>query len=96
MSGTNGTKKSLYEILGVNKDADIETIKKKYRELAKKYHPDKNTHNKEENEKKFKEIAEAYEVLSDEEKRQAIGRKGGFGNGYLEVTVWISYRSNLL
>ena len=59
--------KDYYEILGVDKKADEATIKKAYRKLAKKYHPDTNPDNK--SEEKFKEIGEAYEVLSDKEKR---------------------------
>ena len=57
-----------YKILNVKKQATQEEIKKSYHKLALKYHPDKND-NKEEAEKKFKEIVEAYEVLSDENKR---------------------------
>ena len=56
--------KDYYEVLGVDKNADDETIKKAYRKLAKKYHPDTNAGNAEA-EKKFKEISEAYAVLSD-------------------------------
>ena len=61
--------KDYYEVLGVDKNADDETIKKAYRKLAKKYHPDTNAGNAEA-EKKFKEISEAYAVLSDKEKRK--------------------------
>lgn len=64
------SKKDYYEVLGVEKTATADEIKKAYRKLAKKYHPDANSDNKEEAEKKFKEIAEAYEVLSDEGKRK--------------------------
>ena len=54
-----------YEILGVNKDANENEIKKAYRSLAKKYHPDLNPDNKEEAEQKFKEASAAYEILRD-------------------------------
>ncbi len=64
-----------YEILGVARDADDSTIKKAYRKLAMKYHPDRNPDNKEA-EEKFKEIGEAYEVLSDADKRAAYDRMG--------------------
>ena len=84
-----GSKRDYYEVLGVGKDADDSALKKAYRELAKKYHPDVNPGN-EESEKKFKEASEAYAVLSDAEKRRqydqfghaafdAGGGPGGFG-----------------
>ncbi|XP_028249879.1 dnaJ homolog subfamily B member 2 isoform X2 [Parambassis ranga] len=65
-----------YSILGVSKTATQEDIKKAYRKLALKWHPDKNPENKEEAERKFKELAEAYEVLSDTSKRDAYDRYG--------------------
>jgi DnaJ-class molecular chaperone len=64
-----------YSILGVSKNASGGDIKKAYRKLAVKYHPDKNPGNKEA-EEKFKQINEAYEVLSDEEKRKKYDRFG--------------------
>ncbi len=64
-----------YDVLGVAKDADEATIKKAYRKLAMKYHPDRNPDDKEA-EQKFKEIGEAYEVLSDADKRAAYDRMG--------------------
>lgn len=61
--------KDYYKILEVNRDANLDEIKKSYRKLAIKYHPDKNPNNKEA-EEKFKEIAEAYDVLSDPDKKR--------------------------
>ena len=77
-------KKDYYEILGVEKTANDEELKKAYRKMAKKYHPDANPDNKEEAEKKFKEVNEAYEVLSDAKKRKMYDQFGtvdpqGFG-----------------
>src|SRR5437870_1495342 len=64
-----------YEILGVPRSAKEEEIKKTYRKLARKYHPDLNPNNKQ-SEEKFKEIQEAYEVLSDPEKRRRFDQLG--------------------
>lgn len=69
------TTQDYYEILGVKRDASQEEIKKTYRRLARKYHPDLNPGDKN-SEKKFKEINEAYEVLSDEKKRSEYDQFG--------------------
>ena len=83
-------KRDYYEVLGVNKSANKDEIKKSYRKLAFKYHPDKNKGNKSA-EEKFKEASEAYHVLSDDKRKanydqfghaafQGAGGQGGFGN----------------
>ena len=71
-------KRDYYEVLGVNKNASPDDIKRAYRRMAMKYHPDKNPNNKEA-EAKFKECAEAYEVLSDKEKRSRYDQFGHDG-----------------
>jgi molecular chaperone DnaJ len=77
-------KRDYYKVLGVDKDASQSEIKKAYRKLVKKYHPDHN--DSPDAEEKFKEVGEAYEVLSNEEKRRAYDQYGhaatqGFGGG---------------
>ncbi|WP_432719275.1 molecular chaperone DnaJ [Jeongeupia wiesaeckerbachi] len=86
------SKKDFYDVLGVNRDAADDDIKKAYRKLAMKYHPDRNPDSKEA-EEKFKEAKEAYEILSEPQKRAAYdqyghagvdpqaGMGGGFGGG---------------
>ena len=71
-------KRDYYEVLGVAKNASAEEIKKAYRKLAVKYHPDKNPGNKEA-EEKFKEAAEAYSILSDADKKARYDQFGHAG-----------------
>ena len=73
-------KRDYYEVLGVSKNADATEIKKAYRKLALKYHPDKNPGDKEA-EEKFKEAAEAYDVLSNDDKRRRYDQFGHAGMG---------------
>lgn len=68
-------KRDYYEVLGISKSADAAAIKKAYRKLAKKYHPDTNPGNKE-TEQKFKEVTEAYTILSDPEKKKLYDQFG--------------------
>ena len=86
-------KRDYYEVLGVGKSATADEIKKAYRKLAKKYHPDLNPDDKEGAEAKFKEATEAYEVLSDADKKQRYDQfghaafdqtagGGGYGGGF--------------
>ncbi len=72
--------KDYYKILEVDRNASDDEIKKSYRKMAKKYHPDKNQGSKE-HEEKFKECAEAFEVLSDPEKKNQYDQFGTVGNG---------------
>ena len=83
--------KDYYAILGVDKNASDEEIKKAYRKMAKKWHPDANPDNRKEAEEKFKEVGEAYSTLSDPQKRRmydqfgtagANGSYGGFNGGF--------------
>ncbi|GAV64694.1 DnaJ domain-containing protein/BTAD domain-containing protein/TPR_11 domain-containing protein [Cephalotus follicularis] len=84
-------RKDWYKILGVSRTASISEIKRAYKKLALQWHPDKNVNNREEAEAKFREIAAAYEVLGDEEKRtrfdrgediEDMGMGGGGGGGF--------------
>ena len=95
-------KRDFYEVLGVQKSVSADELKKAYRQMAKKYHPDLHPNDKEA-EQKFKEINEAYEVLSDADKRAkydqfghagvdpnygaGAGYGGGYGGGYTNVDI---------
>ncbi|MEK9826008.1 MAG: DnaJ domain-containing protein, partial [Methylotenera sp.] len=72
------SKKDYYEVLGVGRDASEDEIKKAYRKLAMKYHPDRNPDNPKA-EEQFKEAKEAYEILSDDQKRAAYDQYGHAG-----------------
>ena len=80
-------KRDYYEVLGIDKNADEATIKRAFRQQAKKNHPDLNPGDKEA-EERFKEVNEAYQVLSDPQKKAQYdqfgfdGPQGGFGGGY--------------
>ena len=90
-------KRDYYEVLGLDKSADVAAIKKAYRKLAKKYHPDTNAGNPQA-EEKFKEVTEAYNVLSDEEKKKLYDRFGhaafeeGAGDGHFHGDPQGSYQ----
>ena len=102
--------KDYYSVLGVDKNASEDEIKSAYRKLAKKYHPDLNKDNPEAAEK-FKEVNEAYEVLSDKQKRSNYdqfgsadganfsdffgGGNGGFSGGYRCMVIIGKYRRYL-
>lgn len=92
-------KRDYYEVLGVDKNATDEELKKAYRKMAKKYHPDANPDNKKEAEAKFKEVNEAYETLSDSQKRKMYDQFGpdgpqGFGGGTGGPGGYYSYSSS--
>ncbi|MCQ2345934.1 MAG: molecular chaperone DnaJ [Paludibacteraceae bacterium] len=90
-------KRDYYEVLGVNKNATTDEIKKAYKKMALKYHPDRHINDSEQDKKaaeeKFKEAAEAYEVLSDAQKRQrydqfghaGMSGAGGFSGGFTDI-----------
>ncbi|NLX19119.1 MAG: DnaJ domain-containing protein, partial [Desulfobulbus sp.] len=84
-----------YQILGVDKNATADEIKKAYRKLALKYHPDKNPGNKKA-EEQFKKISEAYAVLSDQEKRQQYDTFGsaGFRQRYTQEDIFRNFDLN--
>ena len=85
------TKRDYYEILGVKKNANLDEVKKAYRELALRYHPDRVPHEqKKEAEEKFKEISEAYAVLSDSQKRALYDQYGhsGIDQRYAEEDIF--------
>jgi molecular chaperone DnaJ len=86
------TLKDYYQILGIKRDAVSEDIKKAFRQLALRYHPDQNPGNQKESEEKFKEINEAYEVLSDEHKRQYYDHLigwSGYGQNTTRDSDWL-------
>ena len=90
-------KKDYYEVLGVPKDATEEQIRKAYKKLAIKWHPDKNPDNRKQAEEKFKEIGEAYSVLSDPQKRNQYDNGGfsfadfGFDDGFDPMEIFKSF-----
>ena len=85
------SKRCYYEVLGVERNAPDEEIKKSYRRLAMQYHPDRNPGNREA-EEKFKEAAEAYEVLCDAEKRDIYNRYGHEGLSGVGYRVpWLAH-----
>ena len=80
-------KRDYYEVLGVARDASADEVKRAFKKLALRYHPDRNPDDRKGAEERFKEVAEAYEVLSDAEKRQRYdryGHEGLRGTGFRE------------
>ncbi len=93
------SKKDYYEVLGVEKSASKEDLKKAYRKLAMQYHPDRNPDDKEA-EERFKEAAEAYEILSNDDKRANYDRFGhnglrGGGQGFSDINDIFSHFSDI-
>ena len=80
--------RDFYEILGVQKNASEEEIKKSYRKLAMKYHPDRNKDDKE-SERKFKEVSAAYEILSNPIKRREYDLTGNINNYNFLIIFYI-------
>src|SRR6185295_2714245 len=89
-------KRDYYDVLGVSKSANADEIRKAHRKLVRQYHPDVNKNNKAA-EEKFKEITEAYDVLSDEQKRKSYDQfghagAGGMGGGDIDPDMYEAYR----
>ena len=82
------SKRDYYEVLGVPKDADEDALKKAYRKLAKKYHPDANPGDKEA-EAKFKEASEAYSVLSDPQEALGQAAVGAASAALILAGIWV-------
>jgi molecular chaperone DnaJ len=95
------TKRDYYDVLGVSKTASVDEIKSAYRKLAKEYHPDMNPNDRKAAEEKFKELSEAYEVLSDAKKRQVYDQYGheaanrNFGPGGFDFRRDFTHTSDL-
>ena len=93
----SSNKKDYYEVLGVPKDATEDQIRHAYKKLAVKWHPDKNPDNKKQAEEKFKEISEAYSVLSDPKKKREYDNGGfdfegfGFDDGFDPFEIFNSF-----
>ena len=88
--------KDYYAILGVSRNATDEELKKAYRKLALKWHPDRNKDNKKVAEEKFKDISQAYEVLSDKEKRKIYDQFGEvdvkkYNKKFIPTDGWVDY-----
>lgn len=86
------SKRDYYETLGVSRDASEADLKKAYRRLAMKHHPDRNSDNSAESEAKFKEAKEAHEVLSDAKKRAAYDQYGHAGVDPSMGATWCGRR----
>lgn len=89
------SKRCYYEVLGLKKTASNDEVKKAFRKLAVKWHPDKNPDNKAEAQEKFKEISEAYEILSDEKKRKNYDRYGFAGLSKAETNFSYTHADDI-